>query len=213
MPRTLPTGGITRSLAELKIIGAGPSRYPRGLASSRDKAVNRRARLLPAEYKHKLSQIDQIYHGTRRGDIGPCVAKFLTFGSMLELVVGAFGEASADLDRVVTALAESRVLYLSRESGKPVTDGWRSVVLSSYRRYFSVLFVKVQQVCLTNRLGHLGEATRQAAGRRSDLMAQEASSRKEAEAYFSAYVRGRGGRRSGMGEAGVRGVRRGVGGI
>ena len=66
------------------------------------------------------------------------MAKFLTFGSMLELVVGAFGEASADLDRVVTALAESRVLYLSRESGKPVTDGWRSVVLSSYRRYFVV---------------------------------------------------------------------------
>ena len=34
----------------------------------------------------------------------------------------------------------------------------------------------------------------------------------EADAYFSAYVRGRGGRRSGMGAAGVRGVRRGVGG-
>ena len=44
-------------------------------------------------------------------------------------------------------------------------------------------------------------------------MAQEESSRKEAEAYFSAYVRGRGGRGSGLGGAGVRGVRRGVGGI
>ena len=53
--------------------------------------------------------------------------------------------------------------------GKPVTDGWRSDVLSSYRRYFSVLFVKLQQVCLTTRLGHLGEATRQAAGRRSGV--------------------------------------------
>ena len=83
-------------------------------------------------------------------------------------------------------------------------------MLSHYRRYFSVLFVKVQQECLTSRLGHLGEATRQAAGRRGDLMAQEESSRKEAEAYFSAYVRGRG---SGLGGAGVRGVRRGVGGI
>ena len=43
--------------------------------------------------------------------------------------------------------------------------------------------------------------------------AQEESSRKEAESYFSAYVRGRGGRGSGLGGAGVRGVRRGVGGI
>ena len=75
------------------------------------------------------------------------------------------------------------------------------------------MFVKVQWDCLTARLGHLGEGARQAASRRGVLMAQEESSRKEAEAYFSAYVRGRGGRRSGMGGAGVRGVRRGVGGI
>ena len=73
--RTVPTGDVTRSLAELKIIGAGPSRYPRGVASSRDKAANRRARLLPAEYRQKLSHLDQAYHGTRRGEVGPCVAR------------------------------------------------------------------------------------------------------------------------------------------
>ena len=53
-------------------------------------------------------------------------------------------EVSFDLDRVISALAESRVLYLARETGKPATDGWRSVVLGQYRRYFSVLFVRVQ---------------------------------------------------------------------
>ena len=56
-----------------------------------------------------------------------------TFGELLELVVGAFGEVSSDMDRVISAMAESRVLFLSRESGKPVTDGWRSVVLGQYR--------------------------------------------------------------------------------
>ena len=202
--RVLPAGGITRSLAELKVIGAGPSRYPRGTASSRDKAVNRRARMLPAEYRHKLSQIDQAYNGTRPGEVGPCVARLESLGEILELVVGAFGEASCDLDRVITALAESRVLYLSRESGKPVTDGWRSVILAQYRRYFSVLFVRVQAACLTSRLGHLGEGARQAARRRTDLMDQEERARREAEAYFMAYVRGRGGRRRGEG-VGVRG--------
>ena len=85
-------------------------------------------------------------------------------------------------------------------------------MLAQYRRYFSVLFVKVQAACLTARLGHLGEGARQAAGRRGDLMVQEESSRREAEAYFSAYVRGRGGRRSGIGGAGVRWVVRGGGG-
>ena len=43
-----------------------------------DKAVNRRARLLPAEYRHKLSQIDQVYHGTRRGYIGPVIKTWST---------------------------------------------------------------------------------------------------------------------------------------
>ena len=49
-----------------------------------------------------------------------------------QLVVGAFGEASTDLDRTITALAESRVLFLSRESGKPITDGWRSIMLIAW---------------------------------------------------------------------------------
>ena len=101
-------------------------------------------------------------------------------------------------------MAESRVLYLSRESGKPITDGWRSVILAQYRRYFSVLFVRVQAACLTSRLGHLGEGARQAARRRVDLMDQEERARREAEAYFMAYVGGQGGRRRGEG-VGVRG--------
>ena len=190
--RPLPTGETTRSLAELKVISAGPSRYPRGLASSRDKAANRRARALPAEYRLKLSRIDSAYNGTGAGEVGPCVARLETFGEILQLVVGAFGEVSSDMERVIVAMAESRVLYLSRETGKPVTDGWRSLVLGQYRRHFSVLFVKVQAACLLSRVGHLGERGREAAGRRRDLMVQEERARREAQAHHMAYVRGRG---------------------
>ena len=196
--RAAPTGQITRYLAELKVIGAGPSRYPRGLACSRDKATNRRGRRLPAEYRAKLAAIDTTHNGTRPGEVGPCVARLENHGDILQLVVGAFGEVSSDLDRVISALAESRVLYLARESGKPATDGWRSVVLGQYRRYFSVLFVRVQMACLTARLGHLGMAAREVAGRRRDLMAQEERGRREAQAYYMAHVRGRGGRRRGV---------------
>ena len=60
---------------DILIIGAGPTRYPRGLASSREKAANRRARALPAEYHHKLAVIDSQYCGTRPGEVGPCVAR------------------------------------------------------------------------------------------------------------------------------------------
>ena len=162
------------------------------MAASKDKAADRRARALPAEYRRKLCQIDAAYNGTRPGEVGPCVARLETFGELLELVVGAFGEVSTDMDMVISAMAESRVLYLSSETGKPVTDGWRSVVLGQYRRFFSVLFVKVQAACLSARVGHLGLQAREGAGRRRDLMQQEDRSRREANAYYSAYVRGRG---------------------
>ena len=197
-PRIAPTGEISRYLAELKCMGAGPSRYPRGQASSRDKRVNTRARALPADYRGKLQALATRYHNSRPGMAGPCVARLESLGSILELVVGAFGEVSSDMERTITALAESRVLYLSRESGKPVTEGWRSVVLSNYCRYFSVLFVKVQSACLTARMGHLGQESGVRAGRRRDLVEQEQRSRREAEAYFSAYVRGRGTRSRGF---------------
>ena len=68
--RQAPTGEMSRSLAELKCISAGPTRYPRGLPSSRDKAANRRARALPAEYRRKLSHIDSVYNGTGAGKLG-----------------------------------------------------------------------------------------------------------------------------------------------
>ena len=113
-------------------------------------------------------------------------------GGILELVVGAFGEVSSDLGSLIKAMAESRVLFLAREMGKSITEGWSSVVLSQHRRYFSVLFVKVQAACLTARLGHLGLGAREAAGRRRDLLQQEESSRREAAAFHTAYVRGRG---------------------
>ena len=127
-PRRAPTGEVTRYLAELKVISAGPTRYPRGLASSRDKAANRRARALPAEYRHKLSVIDTAYSCTMPGKVGPFVARLESLGPIMELVVGAFGEVSADLGSLVKAMAESRVLFLAREMGKPVTEGWTSVV-------------------------------------------------------------------------------------
>ena len=139
-----------------------------------------------------MGVIDASYSGTRPGDVGPCVARLESLGGILELVVGAFGEASADLGALVKAMAESRVLFLSRELGKPVTEGWSSVVLAQYRRYFSVLFVKVQAACLTARMGHLGQEAREAAGRRRDLLQQEKNSRIEAQAFHAAYVRGRG---------------------
>ena len=107
-------------------------------------------------------------------------------------MVGAFGEASIDLDRMIRGIAESRVLYLSRQEGRPVTDTWTGQVLGQHRRYFSALFVRSQAACLVSRMGHLGEGAKEAAARRKVWSAQELRTRREEEAFHSAYIRGRG---------------------
>ena len=57
-PRIAP-GPPSRFLAEIKICGAGPTRYPK---NSVDKAMDRQARLLPADDKKNLADVDREYY-------------------------------------------------------------------------------------------------------------------------------------------------------
>ena len=65
-------GQPERLLAEIKICGAGPTRYPR---NSTEKAMDRRARLLPGEYRKKVADVDREHHGTTPGEVGPLQAR------------------------------------------------------------------------------------------------------------------------------------------
>ena len=107
-------------------------------------------------------------------------------------MVGAFGEVSEDLERMIKAMAESRALFLSRETGQPVSElkaGW---ILGQHRRRLSCLFVRSQASCLLARMRHLGEGAKGCAARRKVAMVEEERMRKEAEAFFAAHIRGRG---------------------
>ena len=90
--------------------------------------MDRLARLLPAEYKKKVADVDREYNGIVPGQVGPLQARLeeLAGGGglkdLLGLCVGAFGDISTDLDQLIKALAESMVLYLSREAGRPLSD-------------------------------------------------------------------------------------------
>ena len=103
-------------------------------------------------------------------------------------MVGAFGDTSSNFGRVIRGLVESRALYQARDTGKPVTDASTGKILGQYRRVFSTLFFCSQAECLVERMGHLGAAAQECPARRRITKAQEERLRKEAEAFFSAYV-------------------------
>ena len=65
-------------------------------------------------------------------------------------MVGTFGDASTDLDRVIKGIAESRVLFLSRKEGQLVTDAWAGQVLGQHHRFFPALFVRCHAACLVS---------------------------------------------------------------
>ena len=93
---------------------------------------------------------------------------------------------------MIKAISEARVLYLSRETRRPVTDNWVGQVLGAHRRSLSAAFVRAQMSCLTSRMGHLGVGAREAAARRTMAMGEEVRMQREEEAHFAAHVRGRG---------------------
>ena len=111
---------------------------------------------------------------------------------LLGLCVGAFGDISTDLDRLIRALAKARALYLSREAGLPLSDQETGYLLGQYRRVLSVTFVRSNAACLVARMGHLGEAARECAGRRRAAMMEGERMQQEAAAFYAAHVRGRG---------------------
>ena len=111
---------------------------------------------------------------------------------LLGLCVGAFGDIRMDLDWLIRALVQSRALYLSREAGWLLSDNESGQILGLYRRILLVTFVRSQAVCLVARVGHLGQAARECAGRGRVAMGVGVWMRQEATAYHAAQIRGRG---------------------
>ena len=160
--------------------------------------MDKRARLLPGEYRRKVAGVDRAHHGTGPGQVGPLQARLeqLCGGRGLEdllgLCVGAFGDCSSDMARLIKALAEARALYLSREAGRPLSDRETGHILGQYRRVLSVTFVRCQAACMVARMGHLGEAAKECGARRRVAMVDGERMRLEAAAFHAAHIRGRG---------------------
>ena len=105
--QTANRGQPTRQLAELKMINAGPTRYPPG---NRSKAVDRRAKALAGEYRRDLAALDRRFHGTVAGQAGPLenrLEEVVGDTGLQGLVVGRWGEASQDLHNLVQGLADA----------------------------------------------------------------------------------------------------------
>ena len=193
----LPTPeGNTDCLAELKMIGAGVTWYPRGVAG---RGTDRRANGLQTLYKGKLAKYDTKYHGTAAGHTGPLVRRLEGYGKLWGLAIGPWGDGSKDLHTLVSVLGNSMVQARSRERGWEGGEGELGQVMGQLRRRLSCTFVRAQALCLLSRIGQLGPGAKAAAERRGDALRAETARRREAQAHWQAHIRGRG-----LGKVGMR---------
>ena len=182
--------GPEQSLAELKFISAGRTWFPRG---QQGKGTDRR---LQGEYEAALRAFDVRFHGAqplRQGQPepppGPLVRRLRSFGPLLSLVAGPWGDLSQDLHRLLRIFAEARVANRAR------AEGWGGVgaedmgqAMGEVRRATSVAVVRLQALCLLERLAHLGPGARAAGERRRVVKQLEERRRREAEAYRLAHL-------------------------
>ena len=135
--------------------------------------------------------MDKKYYGTRDDEIGPLQHHLESFGNIIPLVVGQYGETSQGVHELMDAIATNRAEYLSRAEGRPLSMNERSGILAAYRRRLSVIGVRSQAKCLLERIGHIGQGASAAAERRKRAMSTEQSARKERQSYYEAYIRGK----------------------
>ena len=118
-----PQGEPTYRLAELKTIGVVCKWYPRsGPSARRSKGVERRSSRLADEYRRPLAALDERYHGTLQGQVGPLVRRLDSYGQLQGLVVGAFQEASKDVHSLLDVLADTKVKAMGLARGREGTD-------------------------------------------------------------------------------------------
>ena len=58
------------------------------------KGVEKRAALIPGQYKKKLADLDKQYHGTTDNQTGPLAQGLQSFRKLETLVIGPWGEGS-----------------------------------------------------------------------------------------------------------------------
>ena len=189
-------------LAELKMISSCPTRYQRDPRAAQ-KAVDRRASTLPAEYIKKARSMDQQYGGIQPGVVGPVEAKLTSFPPLRRWVFGAWGEASEDVHTLVHELASARLRHQQLLEGRGLRkrrteEAELSMLVGQVRKGLSVEAVRSQARCLLQRLSGLGAGAQAAAQRRSWADREEQRLGRERAAHLLCLSQGHGPLRRGQ---------------
>ena len=128
--------------------------------------------------------------GMRMG-LGPTIRKLESYPPVLDLVFGAYGEASDGVKKLLDKMVESRVASLGLRKGTQEAGKEMSLVTGYLRRRLSSAVMRANVKCLLERLVLVGEGQGQAGRRREWARREEEQARMEREAHWLETVTGR----------------------
>jgi len=167
IPADAPRDLVGPTIAEIKIITKGAKAHY-GTGARELRAVDRRAKKIPQEYKNKAIKMDN--EGGAQGSEGPCQRRLAEY-KLMRLVWGALGEGSQDVHSLVAILAENRVRTLTNRGERPGPHQY-GLEVSLIRRRLSATALRANSNCLLHRVSQIGEGSGMAAKRR-ELQRQE----------------------------------------
>ena len=164
--RPRPTEPCRPLLAEVKTLHYGPSTYPE--SAERCRGVKRRAARIHAEYLQKARTLDRRWWGTAPDVQGPVEIKLRSFGEVRGLIFGSWGEASADVDwllsEAVAVGARRHRRVRVAEDDEP--DRLQQLLSGMLRRRWGMAALRANARLLLDRLAYVGSGAIAATRRR-----------------------------------------------
>ena len=164
------TQGQVPGVAEVKIISCVPSHYPRKIRGDNAgvRPVDVKASTIQGEYEGKLWDADPT---------GRAVARLRDHGPVKGLVVGAFGEFSSDLHKLLNDLVEAKI------PGTPEgTRAARSHAKPWVRRQLAIAAMRQRADMKINGLAFCGPGGKEAYDRRNSASRADSAVRADMEA-------------------------------
>ena len=167
-------GPVQETLAELKTLHYGTSTYP--ASELRCRAVGRRAATIEAEYLGKARSLDRQWLGTAANQQGPVEAKLRGYDKVRGLVFGSWGEASDDVDWLLSQAADiGAVRSRGRRAEEDDTDDLRAVLITQLQRRWGMTALRANARLLLGRLAYVGRGAVAAAARRGAARSSHAA--------------------------------------
>ena len=187
----LAPGQKETRLAELKFYCGKDLYNVEGRRQRRfERAVDKRAGKLMAEYREKAEKVDRLL-GEEEGR-GRVRRRLDQFGPLIGIVSGAFNEVSSDTLMLLDVMATSRVDELARATGlkSPQQAVEKGRVQGELRVQLSLSSLRSSMACILDRCHQIGDTAALCTKRREVAWQVEQAMRKQREAQHLGRVRG-----------------------